>query len=281
MIFNELGLLASFPFRSTQPLLVDVGAHQGGVSKKFAAKGWRVIAFEPEPKNRAAFERHLAGFDDVVCLPNAVSDVTGEREPFYVSREHYGIHSLKPFHETHQLAFEVETVCLNDVLTDMNVSSVTLLKVDIEGADFLALKGFDFARYQPELVMIEFMDERTSKHFGYTHHDVVAYMDERGYTTFVSEWAPIKEYGREGKSTPPHTWLQCVPYPLDHEPAWGNLIFVPQATSAQFERTLSAYLRQLEQAKRLAGFRSFLRTLPGTRKLYHALRRIQQALPRV
>ena len=274
MIFNELGLLASFPFRSTQPLLVDVGAHQGGVSKKFAAKGWRVIAFEPEPKNRAAFERHLAGFDDVVCLPNAVSDVTGEREPFYVSREHYGIHSLKPFHETHQLAFEVETVCLNDVLTDMNVSSVTLLKVDIEGADFLALKGFDFARYQPELVMIEFMDERTSKHFGYTHHDVVAYMDERGYTTFVSEWAPIKEYGREGKSSPPHTWLQCVPYPLGHEPAWGNLILVPQANTTLFEQTLAEYLRHLKQAKQRRRLSSFLLMLPGVSKVAVARSRI-------
>ena len=272
MSFDEFDLLLSFPFRNRQPLLVDVGAHHGSVSLEFAAKGWHVIAFEPEPRNRAAFERNLAGYGKVVCIPKAVSDVTGNRVPFYVSDEHSGIHSLKPFHETHRLAFEVETVCLNDVLADMNVSAVTLLKVDIEGADFLALKGFDFARYQPELVMIEFMDERTSRHFGYTHHDVVAYMSKAGYVTFVSEWEPVKEYARDGVATAPSDWIQCVPYPLDHEPARGNLIFVPENDVDKFAATLQTYLVNLKRKNRLAKLRQQIKRIPGAKALYGALK---------
>lgn len=250
MCFSEHELLANYHYRSPQPLLIDVGAHRGGGALRFAKKGWRVIAFEPEPRNRAGFERNLAGFDQVSCIPKAVSDVTGDVVPFYVSDEHYGIHSLKPFHKTHRLAFEVETVCLNDVLAELNVSSATLLKVDIEGADFSALKGFDFSKYRPELVMIEFMDERSSKHFGYTHHDVAAYMAEQGYATFVSEWAPIKEYAREGMAVS-HVWLQCAPYPLNHEPAWGNLIFVPTADINKFKATLRAYLNKVKIRERI------------------------------
>jgi len=267
MRFAEHELLATYDYTSMQPLLIDVGAHRGRVSLVFARKGWRIIAFEPEPENRAAFERNLADFDQVYCSPKAVTDVTGLRVPFYVSDEHNGIHALKPFHETHRLAFDVETVCLNDVLAELGVASVTLLKVDIEGADFLVLKGFDFNKYRPELAMTEFMDDRSSRYFGYSHHDVVAYMAERGYGPFVSEWAPITEYGRTGLGDS-HVWLQCAPYPLDHEPAWGNLIFVPISDIHKFNSTLRIYIGRLKMSQ----VQNRLKELPCARALYHLLK---------
>jgi FkbM family methyltransferase len=243
--FSEQELLSFFPIENESPVLIDVGGHHGSVSRQFAKKGWQVIAFEPEPQNRSVFTRNLAGFPNVTCLPLAVSDVGDRKVPFYVSREHFGIHSLKPFHETHTQVIEVNTVRLNDVLDLFGICSVSLLKIDVEGADFNALKGIDLGLHRPELVMLEFMDERTVENFGYTHHDIVAYMKERGYSALVSEWAPIKEYGREGVPGEPHTWLQCLPYPLDHEPAWGNLIFVPEERFAVLTEALREYIRWL------------------------------------
>lgn len=274
MGFSEHELLATYRFKSSQPLLIDVGAHCGGGSRLFAKKGWRVIAFEPEQKNRAAFERNLAGFEQVSCIPKAVSDVTGDRVPFFVSDEHYGIHSLKPFHGTHRLAaYKVETVRLDDVLAELQVPEVTLLKVDAEGADFLVLKGFDFEKYCPELVMTEFLDERSLVYFGYTHHDVVSYMKERGYTAFVSEWAPIKEYARKGIVGTPHAWLQCVPYPLNHEPAWGNLIFVLDCDKDKFRATLESYLRKVKRAERIVRVRNRIKQVPYAMELYRLIKR--------
>ncbi|NEO48874.1 MAG: FkbM family methyltransferase [Moorea sp. SIO4A3] len=271
MKFSELGLLEIYGFRSKQPLLLDVGAHHGSISATFARKGWRVIAFEPEEKNRAAFERNLAGFDNVSCLPKAVSNITGNKVPFYVSKEPGLFHSLKPFHKTHELAYEVSTIRLDDVLADFKISSVTFLKIDIEGADFLALKGFDIDKYHPELIMIEFMDERSLANFGYTHHDVVTYMKQRGYTTFVSEWEPIKEYGREGIFSEPHVWIQCVPYPLEHKPAWGNLIFVPDGDKDKFVGVLQLYLKKLKQAEISASIRNQIKKIPGAKGVYRSM----------
>lgn len=267
MRFAEHELLATYDYTSVPPLLIDVGAHRGRVSLVFARKGWRVIAFEPEPRNRAAFERNLTGFDQVYCSSQAVSDVTGDNVPFYVSDEHNGIHALKAFHRTHRLAFEVETVRLDDALAQLSITSVTLLKVDIEGADFLALRGFDFGKYRPELAIVEFMDDRSRKLFGYTHHDVVAYMAERSYKAFVSEWAPISKYGREGLGHS-HVWLRCAPYPFDHEPAWGNLIFVPVSDIHKFGAALRRYLVKLTMSQVSNG----LKELPGARALYHLLK---------
>ena len=64
MIFSELELLVRFPYlkAGSQNTIVDVGGHVGSVSKKFAIKGWRVIAFEPEPENRKELEKNLGKF---------------------------------------------------------------------------------------------------------------------------------------------------------------------------------------------------------------------------
>ncbi len=232
-----------------------LGHMKAGSTARFASKGWYILAFEPENTNRENFLLQHASNQRVVCVPRAVSDSSGDKIPFYTSDVHYGIHSIKPFHETHQAAsYEVETITLKDALEEYNIDHVSFLKVDIEGADFLALKGFDWDRITPEVVMVEFMDHRSQRNFGYTHHDMALYMRNKGYVCFVSEWAPIKEYGIKGQKGEPHTWLQCVPYPLDHEPSWGNLIFVPKGKAQIFARTLKRYLRSLKR-KSHSGFR--------------------------
>jgi hypothetical protein len=212
-------------------------------------------------------------FPNVTCYDKAVTEESGNIVPFFVSEEHYGIHTLKPFHESHVCKYEVETVNLDEILEKHEIDCVTLLKVDIEGADFLALKGFDVKRYKPEIVMVEFMDERSSVNFGYTHHDVVKFMSERGYYTFVSEWAPIQEYGREGKVGVEHKWLQCVPYPLDHQPSWGNLIFVPVADVIKFTKTLNGYFVHMKIRSLLKISKNLIKRIPGATNLYRSIKR--------
>jgi len=241
--FSERELLAAYSYPDQDPLLVDVGAHQGGFALPFARRGWRVLALEPEPQNLAACRRNLAPFPRARCLERTIADRPRQGVTFYVSREHYGIHSLRPFHPTHRPAFTVDTTTLDQVLAEQGVERVTLLKIDIEGADYLALQGLDLKRYQPRVVMTEFMDERSQPHFGYTHHHMVEHMAAWGYQALVSEWAPIKAYARQGEKGEPHQWLRCRPYPLDHQPAWGNLIFLPREEMPRFQGFLDSYLR--------------------------------------
>jgi FkbM family methyltransferase len=247
MIFSELELLVRFPYLKAglQNTIVDVGGHVGSVSQKFAIKGWRVIAFEPEPENRKELEKNLSNYKDITIIPKAVSNENGQYVSFYVSSEHWGIHSLKPFHPTHKPTMTVETVRLDTTLRNLSINDVSLLKVDVEGADFLVLQGFDFSKIKPELVMCEFADDRSLPNFGCTHHDIATYMTKKGYRVFVSEWDHIKEYGKKGKKTEPHIFLQCVPYPLKHNPAWGNLIFVRNDRIKDFEEVLHSYLLEL------------------------------------
>jgi FkbM family methyltransferase len=277
MNFSELDLILKYNFISQAPCLVDVGGHEGGVSLAFAKKGWSVIAFEPEEINRKEFLKNLSGFDKVVCIPKAISNVEGEKIPFYVSKEHYGIHSIKPFHDTHEFAYEVETTTLNKALQAYNIHSIAFLKIDIEGADFLALQGLDFQQYKPEVVMVEFMDERSKINFNYTHPDMTNYMQSQGYTCFVSEWGKIKEYGRKGINSEPHQWIRCVPYPLPKEakPEWGNLIFVLEKDKSKFEKHLKYYLKSLEtnnKAKFINNIKLLIKKIPGIQRMINLIK---------
>ncbi len=244
--FAEYILLLRFSSPRPGPkTLVDVGAHRGSFARPFALKDWRIIAFEPEPHNYHMLCERLSAYADVTCIAKAVTDTPAAAIPFYVSDTHPGIHSLKPFHETHHAGASVAAVRLDETLRDLHIDEVTILKIDIEGADFLALKSFDFAHLQPAIVMCEFMDSRSHKHFGYTHHDMAAYMQSKGYTVFVSEWAPVQTYASVHGSDR-HVFRRCERYPLNKPPAWGNLICVPTDNAALFEATLQKYLHDID-----------------------------------
>ncbi len=167
------------------------------------------------------------------------------------------------------------TVRLDQKLRSLDISHVHILKIDIEGADFMALRSFDFIALKPQIVIVEFMDSRSIPYFGYSHHDMAEYMRQFGYATFVSEWSPIEEYGR--KEDDPEidgpSFLGCKRYPLDHNPAWGNLIFVPESAMREFTLGLRRYLWRVWRDRRAHEFRSIVKSIPGAKFLYAAVKR--------
>lgn len=259
ILFNEQELLARLDYEQGEPrTIVDVGAHIGNFSKRFGALGWRIVAFEPDPDNYAALSKRVAEFPRSRAIQKAVSDVTGQTS-FYRSTEYWGIHSLKPFHPTHTDKIDVEVTRLDDALAAEGIDRVTVLKIDAEGADYLALRSFPFERIRPEVVMTEFMDERSEPQFGYDHHAVVAFMAERGYVAYVAEWAPVVAHSKKGGGGGPFYFLQCLPYPLHHAPAWGNLIFVDPGRRQMFETRLNEVLVDLHRRREAAATASATR----------------------
>jgi FkbM family methyltransferase len=209
--------LASTRLGTTEPLLVDVGAHYGAVTALFLEKGWSVVAYEPDPVNREQFERHVGGHPRLQLSAAAVSDKPGTSVPLFTSSVSTGISTLAAFHESHKPSATVDVVTLAEDLRARHVNNVDFLKVDVEGFDYFALKGFDWS-YAPRFVLYEFEDRKTIP-LGYSLAESSAYVAERGYHLVYSVWEPIVEYGSR------HRWrcLYRAP-PSDVANCWGNVL---------------------------------------------------------
>lgn len=202
-------------------IMVDVGAHFGGSMLRFLRRGWDVYAFEPDDKNRNRMQQRLKNEKNrpKVIDTRAVCDQAGQKLNFYSSKESAGISSLSPFHETHETSGIVTTTTIGELVKENNIKNIDYLKIDVEGFDFHVLKGVQWDKIKPEIILCEFEDEK-SKKLGYVWTEMADYLKEKGYTVYVSEWHPIIRYGIQ------HDWRCLKKYPckLDNQNAWGNFV---------------------------------------------------------
>jgi len=200
-------------------VMVDVGAHMGTSAAPFLDSGWKVFAFEPDPKNRSELEAWHGGKPSMTIDTRAVSDSSGDTVDFYTSELSTGISGLNAFHDSHQATSTAITTTLTEALEGYGVESVDFLKVDVEGHDLKVLKGHDFNRWKPKAIVIEF-DETKTIPMGHDYRVIADYLVANGYGVLISEWFPIEEYGAN------HQWRGVTKYPADinDKAAWGNLV---------------------------------------------------------
>lgn len=215
-------------------VMVDVGAHHGGSLERFAAKGWKVYAFEPDPQNRVVLNKLCARYPNVQIDPRAVSNQNGMTLPFYTSKVSTGISSLLAFHESHEKSLFVDTVTLDAFFEERNIQDVGFMKIDTEGYDLHVLQGLPWDRVQPDAILCEFEDSKTES-LGYDFHELANFLSDKKYSLLISEWYPVAKYG--GK----HRWRRFSAYPCDliDPKAWGNIIAVKDKDLAESLYTLS------------------------------------------
>lgn len=227
-------------------ILIDVGAHIGNSLKQFANNGWRVFAFEPDKENFKALKNNYINNEKVVCFRNAISDSDGYIK-FFISNKYWGINSIKPFDKTHSSWIKVKSIKLKTFINEHKLKKIDFLKIDIEGADYLALKGMDFSRCKPIMVMCEFMDSRSKPFFNYDHHDMVKYMDKYGYTAYIFEWSEIiGGYSEKGVNKGVTTrFVKYEKYPSKSKLYWGNVVFVRNKLAWFFDLFSNWYIKRL------------------------------------
>ncbi|GAB7066142.1 FkbM family methyltransferase [Mycobacterium hodleri] len=217
--------LAAAGSNADSRVLVDVGAHQGTVTGLFVDLGWSVIAYEPDPSNREKFEQRFGSHPRVALSSSAVSDSPAKSASFFTSPVSTGVSTLAAFHESHEQTTSVDVVTLAEDLRSRGLKNVDFLKIDIEGFDYFALKGFDWT-YEPRFVLYEFENRKTVPQ-GYSLADSAAFVIEHGYHLVYSVWEPIVEYGTH------HEWRGLfLQQPSDVSSCWGNVLCFRDADDA-------------------------------------------------
>lgn len=202
-------------------LCIDVGAHFGTSARPLLEDGWKVIAFEPDEKNREKLVSGLKKYvpEKLVIEDLAVSDEEAEEVSFFRSEVSTGISGLSSFHESHTAAGSVSTTTLASYAEKQGISALDFLKIDTEGFDFHVLRGIPWAKWKPGVILCEFEDRKTVA-LGYSWKEMADFLVDQGYEVWVSEWHPIVEYGQA------HDWNRMFRYPeaLSNPESWGNLL---------------------------------------------------------
>ena len=170
---------------------IDVGANAGYYTLAAAARvgrHGRVIAFEPSSREVGMLRTNvdLNALSNVTTVRAAVGDRAGRIELRIAEQVHSGHNTLGTafaYESVHATGTEtVPMVTLDDYLRTEGLRGVDVVKIDIEGAELLALRGATamLAEMRP-VVILELFDQ-SLRQLGASAKDVGAFLREASYT---------------------------------------------------------------------------------------------------
>jgi FkbM family methyltransferase len=204
--------------------VLDIGAHHGLyallASTKVGRRG-RVLAFEPSPRECGRLKRHLRWnrCSNVKLVPFALSDEPGEADFYLVDGFEDGFNSLRPPATAERLrTVRVQVRCLDAVLSELDISKVDFIKLDVEGAEFSVLNGAIelLHRESRPAMLVEVQDVRTLS-WGYKAREILRFLIRMDY-----RWFAIAASGT----------LQSVS--CDQEAYDANLVALPVERTEEF-----------------------------------------------
>jgi len=186
-------------------VILEIGANTGYFTRLFShltGSSGKVIAFEPIPKTRLSLVDNVKawGLRNVLIMAYAVSDRNCDATMFVPGVIH-GQASLKQHMQGgwgQDMGIEkVSVKCrtLDDMSELSALPSLDFIKVDVEGAELLVLKGARqlLFRYHP-ILHLE-IEAAWMKAFAYSPEDLETYLRELGYRHFTSydrHWQPLE-----------------------------------------------------------------------------------------
>jgi FkbM family methyltransferase len=172
---------------------IDVGANMG-LYAQFAAKKvgphGTVVAIEPSNRDFARLKANieLNRLTNVRLLQVAVSNCRGEAELLVAAEENSGHNTLGSFGYDSVIPYGRERVRveqLDDIVQRIGLQQVDVIKVDIEGSEFLCLQGAkETLRLFHPIILMELSD-RTLRHQGCHSGQIWELLTQEGYHIYT------------------------------------------------------------------------------------------------
>ncbi len=174
---------------------IDVGAHIGDSSLLAASKikNGKVIACEPTPTifNELVANIRLNNFESIITpLQVAVSNEVGSA--FFTLETASEVNHLRSSLGKGK-SIKVETITVDKMIKNAKLSSLTLLKVDVEGFELEVLQGAKSSLNKDKIEMILFEVNPVSEHITEKVKDIETLLSKSAYTFF--------RFTEEGKLT--------------------------------------------------------------------------------
>lgn len=163
---REVDLVREFFSDTPQGFFVEVGANdpkKDSQSFHLEEAGWQGILVEPLPELASELRRvRKAQVFEVAC---SSPDRAGQTMtlhvagPFSSFDPHLAVTGMRA-----ERTVEVKVDTLDHVLVEGGAKRIDLMSVDVEGHELEVLSGFDFARWQPRLILLEDHVSSLDKH---------------------------------------------------------------------------------------------------------------------
>lgn len=177
--------------------VIDIGANIGYYTMLAARllPNDTVYAFEPEAGNyiNLCDNRNINHFTNIKCFPMALSNVVG-RAFLYTSNKESGEHNIIGSHGLNKNnAYEVTINTLDNIWYSSQISPVSVIKIDVEGAEYRVIEGAYkvIKQFHPD-IFVECWEEGL-KSDNRTIEDLFSLLHELGYSNIRM----IDEYTKE------------------------------------------------------------------------------------
>lgn len=167
-------------------VFVDGGANLGiytVLASSLVGPSGRVLSFEPGAVTYERLQRSIAvtPVKNVTAFRSALSDTVGTANLFH-TQGHVVSYSLAGEQEADVESEVVETLTIDEVIRREDIDRLDFIKLDIEGAEELALRGAasSIDRWKP-LVLFEVMPEAPLED-GLRHDGAWTFLQQHGYS---------------------------------------------------------------------------------------------------
>lgn len=163
---------------------IDVGANFGLYSINLAKNSKvNAIAIEPNPDIFLKLKKHkdlnnLKNLNLVNCAVGEENQLTGMNCPAMINSGNFQIS------DSQHAQFFSSVMRLQTIIDYFNLSSIKLMKIDVEGFELSVLKGIDWDKTPPENILMEFIPEQMKIQHN-ASDDCYNYLIDKGYKAFT------------------------------------------------------------------------------------------------
>ncbi len=169
---------------------LDVGAQMGYLTLAMATAADRstiVHSFEPEGNNAKRFRENiqLNGLTNVTLHQTAVSTVDGALKLYLSNDRNAGTHSTVYIESNVSTEFvEIPSVRLDTFANSQNLSSIDMIKIDVEGAEIDVINGAIGVLAHHKPIVITELSDHLQQARGQTCTEFKELMQKYGYTPY-------------------------------------------------------------------------------------------------
>ena len=176
--------------------VVDLGANIGYftlILAKLVGPTGKVFAFEPDPRNLTLLKKNIEynNYKNVIIVPKAVSNVN-DKCTLYVGQKTFGQNRIYKPEKTDTQKFiptDSETIRLDDFFKTNNLlNKISFIKMDIEGAEFLALDGMkEILKLNQNIKIFTEVDPHYLEDAGTSYEQFIDLLTENNFTLSISD----------------------------------------------------------------------------------------------